>query len=236
MASQKNLEPIFQKISSIDWLHGHDFFIYLSPNSNNMKLTMGWNDSTTQERILESVKSIDIPQLQRSPVEDIINQQWFQGSQVPEILSSTINFIERDSGYFYRMFSKAFQASAARYPDEVAFTIAIFVINGNGEQKLIARTENAMINSVGQIQFSHEGSDFIEFGVEFRFPIMDFIAISAEVGDLKVSEFRRLTQTSKNISISDITKYLNGALSSFGNSALSNAKTWAQNKIKSIFN
>jgi len=169
------LSKIINTVNSTRWTQINNFYIniHFSPGANgvgpiNFAKMCGW-DTVTNEVLNASLISTTTPQFQNATVKQYVQYEWRFHQGRDELYRFSMTFRDSDQMHLYNVFKTLYLKGKQQYYDNIKMNIDIMADNAFGVKATpIYKTSTAIIESVSQLQFSHNTENQIaEFTVNF---------------------------------------------------------------------
>lgn len=145
----------------------------------------------TNDKISENIISVDTPQLSSQNIESFTGDKWYFHNGKTELLRFSITFKDYSYMLLYKAFTTLFEIQKTWYFDDVAIGVDINYLHDGeaggvypnieynestispglteGNKSRILKFNKVLIDSVSQVQFSHNTENQIaEFTVQFK--------------------------------------------------------------------
>ena len=170
------LSNIIETVKSTHWTQINNFYINIQfvPNGNNsgpikFSKMCGW-DSITMEELNASLISVNTPQFQNALVSQYVQYEWRFAQGRDQLYRFSMTFRDFDQMKLYDIFKTLYLKGKQQYYDNIKMNIQIIADKdiGIANAMPIYQTSTAIIESVSQLQFSHNTENQIaEFSVNF---------------------------------------------------------------------
>jgi len=152
------------------WSYINSFTIELDLSPTIKKL-VGWTSDLNSRAINLNIVSFNTPQFTNQNIEHYTGDRWFIHNGRDELYRFSITFRDQDQMKLYRKFVATYLFQRTMYFDDIKSTVHLYKDADYADEtiKKIATYNNAMIDSVSQLQFSNNTETQIaEFTVEFK--------------------------------------------------------------------
>ena len=153
-------------LSTIDWQDNSKFLINI--NGNGAKII----GLPKPEILTATVSSLTLPDIQDTPIEQYIAEEWRFAVGRLETLQVTINFKDYSYNELYTKFLKAKMKFLRLYPDEQKINLHLYIQNlfKSKKYKRILTLKDGIINSISPPTYDNTATNsIVEFSITIKF-------------------------------------------------------------------
>lgn len=159
------IKTIVDSALNTNWTLTDDFNVKLENSSIQF-----WSNSSEHGTIINKcLMSIDIPTLTSPETDLVMGGERRIGVKQFEAFRFTAKFRDLEGGELRRYFEAIWVAQQYMYFDKIKTNITITVphLTPDNKERIIFKTEDALITSVSSIQFDNASTQIAEFDVTF---------------------------------------------------------------------
>lgn len=169
------LSEIINVVQNKNWTKINNFFVNIQfnpgvngPGPLDFSKLCGW-DTITNDDLNSALISVSTPQFQNALISQYVSFEWRFHQGRDELYRFSMTFRDYDQMKLYNIFKTLYIKGKEQYYTNIKMNIEIMLDEDfNVEQIPIYQTNTAIIESVSQLQFSHNTENQVaEFTVNF---------------------------------------------------------------------
>jgi hypothetical protein len=167
------LNDVITKVQNTKWTKINNFGINMSPTDVGFAGIIKWkiNDTTFNDMLNIALISVDTPAYTNQEVAEYIGNSWRYHVGRDELFRFTLTFRDYNQMELYRTFITTYNKQKGQYFNRICFNLEIFLDEdkGTNNRKKLFTTQFAVLETVSQLQFSHNTDNQIaEFSAGFK--------------------------------------------------------------------